>query len=63
MDSRDQPEEAIVCNFKGGFTGKGLSLFDFNKTTPLGVSLFNQIAFHFKILSQGISRLQVEIAL
>jgi hypothetical protein len=63
MDSGDQPEEAMVCLFKGGFTGKGLSLFDFNKTTPLGIPLLNQIAFHYKILSQGIFRLQVEMAL
>jgi hypothetical protein len=41
MDSRDQSEEAIVCLFKGGFTGKGLPLFGLDKTTPLGISLLN----------------------
>jgi hypothetical protein len=41
MNGRDQPEEAIVCLFKGGFTGKGLPLFDLDKTTPLGISLLN----------------------
>jgi hypothetical protein len=37
----DQPEETIVRPFQGGFTGKGFSLFDFNKTTPLGISLLD----------------------
>jgi hypothetical protein len=41
MNSRDQPEKAIICLFKGGFTSKGLALFAFNKTTPLGISLLN----------------------
>ena len=37
----DQPEETIVRPFQGGFTGEGFPLFDFNKTTPLGVSLLD----------------------
>jgi hypothetical protein len=51
MNGRDQPEEAMIRLFKGGFTGNGLPLFDLDKTTPLGISLPNQIAFHYKILS------------
>jgi hypothetical protein len=41
MDSRDQSEKAIVCPFKGGFTGKSLSLFDLDKTASLRISLLN----------------------
>jgi hypothetical protein len=41
MNSRDQPEEATVRPFQGRFTSKGFPLFDLNKTTPLGISLFD----------------------
>jgi hypothetical protein len=41
MNSGDQPEEAIVRPFEGRFTGKGLPLFDLDKATPLGISLFD----------------------
>jgi hypothetical protein len=43
---RNQPEGAVVCLFKGGFTGDGFFPLNLDKTTPLSVSLFYQIAFH-----------------
>jgi hypothetical protein len=41
MNRGDQPEEATIRPFQGGFTGKGFPLFDFNETTPLRISLFD----------------------
>jgi hypothetical protein len=41
MDSRDQPEEAVICLFEGGFTGQSFSSFDFDETTTLGIPLFD----------------------
>jgi hypothetical protein len=34
-------------------------LFDLNETVSLGISLLNQITFHYKILSHAVSPLQV----
>jgi hypothetical protein len=41
MDRRDQSQDAIVCLFEGGFTGRRSSLFDLNETASLGIPLFN----------------------
>jgi hypothetical protein len=41
MNGGDQPEEAVVCLFEGGFAGKGLPLFDFDKTVSLRTPLFD----------------------
>jgi hypothetical protein len=41
MNRGNQPEEAIVCLFEGCFAGKRLPLLDLDKTTPLGISLFD----------------------
>jgi hypothetical protein len=41
MDSRDQPQEAVVCLFERGFTGRRLPSFDFNETASLRISLFD----------------------
>jgi hypothetical protein len=41
MNGRDKPEEAVVCLFEGGFAGKGLPLFDFDKTVSLRIPLFD----------------------
>jgi hypothetical protein len=58
VNSRDQPKGAVVHLFEGGFAGQRFSSLGLRITTPLGISLFNQIAFHLKILSQPISPLQ-----
>jgi hypothetical protein len=66
LDGRDESSKTIVCLLKGRFAGKGLSSFDFDETTSLRISLFNQIAFHFnylKILSYAITPLQENIGL
>jgi hypothetical protein len=47
----DQPERTLVCLLEGRFTGKVFPSFDLNRTTSLGVSLLDQIAFHYRILS------------
>jgi hypothetical protein len=41
MNSGDQPEETTARPFQGRFTSKGLPLFNPNKTTSLGISLFD----------------------
>jgi len=41
MNSRDQPEEAIIRLLEGRLTGKGLTLFNINKAAPLGITLLN----------------------
>jgi hypothetical protein len=61
MNGGNQPEGTVVCLFEGGFASQGLSSPDLRKATSLRISLFNQIAFHFKILSHAISPLQEKI--
>jgi len=39
MDTRDQPQEAIVCLFEGGFAGRRFPSFDFDETASLRISL------------------------
>jgi hypothetical protein len=39
VDSRDQPQEAIVCLFEGGFAGRRFPPFDFDETASLRISL------------------------
>jgi hypothetical protein len=63
MNGRNQPEGTVVRLFEGGFASQGLSSFDFNETTTLWISLSNQIALHFKILSYAISSLQEKISM
>jgi hypothetical protein len=63
VNSRDEPEEAVVCLFESGFAGKRLTSLHLDKTTALGITLFNQIAFHFKILSHALSPLQVKVGI
>jgi hypothetical protein len=41
MDSGDEPEETVIRLFKGGFTGRGLPLFNLNKTASLRISLLD----------------------
>jgi hypothetical protein len=41
VNGGDQPEEAIVCLFEGGFAGKSLPLFDLDKTVSLRVPLLD----------------------
>jgi hypothetical protein len=41
MNGGDQPAEAVVRLFEGGFAGKSLPLFDLNKTVSLRISLLN----------------------
>jgi hypothetical protein len=41
MNGGDQPEEAVVCLFEGGFASKGFPLFDLNKTVSLRISLLD----------------------
>jgi len=63
VNSRDQPEGTVVRLFESGFASQGLSSLDFDETTTLRISLFNQIALHFKILSYIISSLQEKISM
>ena len=58
MNGRDQPEGATVGLFQGRFAREGLSSLGLRITTSLGIPLFNQIAFHYKILSYALSPLQ-----
>jgi hypothetical protein len=41
MNGGNQPEEAIVCLFEGGFAGKRLPLLDLNKTVSLRITLLD----------------------
>jgi hypothetical protein len=41
MNGGDQPEEAVVCLFEGGFAGKRFPPLDLNKTVSLRIALFN----------------------
>jgi hypothetical protein len=43
---RNQSEGTVVCLFKSGFAGGCFSSLNLDKTAPLSVSLFYQIAFH-----------------
>jgi len=63
MNGGNQPEGTVVCLFEGGFASQGLSSLDLGIATSLRISLFNQIAFHFRILSHAISPLQEKISL
>jgi hypothetical protein len=71
VNSRDQSEGTIVRLFEGGLAGNRLFSFDFDETTPLRISLLDEITFHTKtsfiffdqILSHVISSLQEKIRL
>jgi hypothetical protein len=41
MDGGDQPEEAVICLFEGGFAGKGFSLSNLDKTVSLRIPLLD----------------------
>jgi hypothetical protein len=63
MNRRNQPEGTVVCLFERGFAGERLPSPDLDETAPLGIALFDQIAFHYKILSHAISTLQEKTGL
>jgi len=63
VNGRNESEEAIVRLLESCFAGKRLSSLCFNKTTSLGITLSNQIAFHYKILSHTFSPLQAKIGI
>ena len=46
MNRRNESERTVVCLFEGGFAGHNFFPLKLDKTTPLGISLFDQIAFH-----------------
>jgi len=63
VNSRDQSKGTVIRLLKGDFTSQGLLSLHLRIATSLRISLFNQIAFHYKILSQAIYLLQEKSSL
>jgi hypothetical protein len=46
MNSRDQPEQPLIRLLECRLASLELTSFNFSQTVSLGISLFNQVAFH-----------------